>query len=245
MRHSSLDLNHLISPGQIQEGSTFHSETFIAHHKKSSSHTRVYTRNLAALIFDSKSQRLGTTARCTSYFAPQAQLILTASTAQFLTGNTEEQPSLATIRKMKNVDGIHLDEQEWVSPWRRGASILHIELRRWADMMLIAPLSANTLAKIVNGFSDNLLLSVVRAWDPEGLIDGRKKRILVASAMNSAMHNHPITGKQLSALREWNWFEVLQPMEKTLACGDTGSGAMMDWREIVQITEARLGLSKE
>ncbi|KAE9570646.1 hypothetical protein CGMCC3_g13149 [Colletotrichum fructicola] len=173
------------------------------------------------------------------------RLILTASAAQFLTGNTEEQPSLATIRKMKNVDGIHLDEQEWVSPWRRGASILHIELRRWADMMLIAPLSANTLAKIVNGFSDNLLLSVVRAWDPEGLIDGRKKRILVASAMNSAMHNHPITGKQLSALREWNWFEVLQPMEKTLACGDTGSGAMMDWREIVQITEARLGLSKE
>ncbi|KAF5487535.1 Coenzyme A biosynthesis protein 3 [Colletotrichum siamense] len=173
------------------------------------------------------------------------RIILTASAAQFLTGNTEEQPSLATIRKMKNVDGIHLDEQEWVSPWRRGASILHIELRRWADMMLIAPLSANTLAKIVNGFSDNLLLSVVRAWDPEGLIDGRKKRILVASAMNSAMHNHPITGKQLSALREWNWFEVLQPMEKTLACGDTGSGAMMDWREIVQITEARLGLSKE
>ncbi|KAI8216323.1 hypothetical protein K4K53_010206 [Colletotrichum sp. SAR 10_77] len=114
------------------------------------------------------------------------RLILTASAAQFLTGNTEEQPSLATIRKMKNVDGIHLDEQEWVSPWRRGASILHIELRRWADMMLIAPLSANTLAKIVNGFSDNLLLSVVRAWDPEGLIDGRKKRILVASAMNSA-----------------------------------------------------------
>ncbi|KAH0431112.1 flavoprotein [Colletotrichum camelliae] len=173
------------------------------------------------------------------------RLILTASAAQFLTGNTEEQPSLATIRKMKNVDGIHLDEDEWVLPWRRGASILHIELRRWADMMLIAPLSANTLAKIVNGFSDNLLLSVIRAWDPEGLIDGRKKRILVASAMNSAMHNHPITGKQLSALREWNWFEVLQPMEKTLACGDTGSGAMMDWREIVQITEARLGLSKE
>ncbi|KAJ0282095.1 hypothetical protein COL940_005372 [Colletotrichum noveboracense] len=114
------------------------------------------------------------------------RLILTASAAQFLTGNTKEQPSLATIRKMKNVDGIHLDEHEWVSPWRRGASILHIELRRWADMMLIAPLSANTLAKIVNGFSDNLLLSVVRAWDPEGLIDGRKKRILVASAMNSA-----------------------------------------------------------
>ncbi|KAL0942630.1 flavoprotein [Colletotrichum truncatum] len=171
------------------------------------------------------------------------RVILTASATEFLNGSTEEQPSLAAIRAMPNVDGLHLDADEWVQPWRRGASILHIELRRWADLMLIAPLSANTLAKVVNGFSDNLLLSVVRAWDPEGLVDGRKKKILVATAMNTAMHVHPITSKQVKVLEEeWKWFEVLKPMEKTLACGDTGSGAMMDWREIVQITEERLGL---
>ncbi|KAF4785173.1 flavoprotein [Colletotrichum scovillei] len=161
------------------------------------------------------------------------RVILTASATEFLNGSTEEQPSLAAIRALPNVEGIHLDADEWVQPWRRGSSILHIELRRWADLMLIAPLSANTLAKIVNGFSDNLLTSVVRAWDADGLIDGRKKKILVATAMNS----------QVKVLEEeWSWFEVLKPIEKTLACGDTGGGAMMSWEDIVKVTEARLGL---
>ncbi|KAK6217356.1 flavoprotein [Colletotrichum tabaci] len=171
------------------------------------------------------------------------RVILTASASEFLNGSTPEQPSLAAVRALPNVEALHLDADEWVQPWRRGASILHIELRRWADLMLIAPLSANTLAKIVNGFSDNLLTSVVRAWDPEGLIDGQKKKILVATAMNSAMHVHPITAKQVRVLEEeWLWFEVLKPVEKTLACGDTGNGAMMPWEDIVKLAEERLGL---
>ncbi|KZL68523.1 phosphopantothenoylcysteine decarboxylase [Colletotrichum incanum] len=171
------------------------------------------------------------------------RVILTACATEFLNGSTAEQPSLAAIRALPNVEALHLDADEWVQPWRRGVSILHIELRRWADLMLVAPLSANTLAKVVNGFSDNLLTSVIRAWDPDGLIDGKKKKILVATAMNSAMHAHPITAKQVKVLEEeWSWFEVLKPMEKTLACGDTGSGAMMSWEEIVKITEERLGL---
>lgn len=44
-------------------------------------------------------------------------------------------------------------------------SVLHIELRKWADVLVIAPLSANTLAKIAGGLCDNLVTSVVRAWD--------------------------------------------------------------------------------
>lgn len=62
--------------------------------------------------------------------------------------------------------------------------MLHIELRRWTHVLAIVPLSANTLAKVVNGVCDNLLTSVVRAWDADGRIDGRRKRILVAPAMN-------------------------------------------------------------
>ncbi len=46
-----------------------------------------------------------------------------------------------------------------------GDPVLHIELRRWADVLLVAPLSANTLAKMANGLADNLLTCVVRAWD--------------------------------------------------------------------------------
>lgn len=136
-------------------------------------------------------------------------------------------------------------------------------------MLVIAPLSANTLAKITGGFSDNLLTSVVRAWDPTGLLEEStqgagqargKKRIIVAPAMNTAMWRHAITKKQIKVLEEdWGvceesvdlhreendgWFEVLRPQEKELACGDVGDGAMKDWKEIVGVIEKRFGLGE-
>lgn len=154
------------------------------------------------------------------------------------------------------MDGIFLDEEEWVHPWKRGQGILHIELRRWADILLISPLSANTLAKITGGFSDNLLTSVVRAWDTT--VEGGSKRIMVAPAMNTMMWRHPVTRKQIKVLEEeWGvgnlgayvvddegegWFEVLRPQEKELACGDVGDGAMKAWEEVVKVVEIRLGL---
>lgn len=194
------------------------------------------------------------------------KLIFTGSATAFLQGQSAEQPPIAALRGYPNVDGIYFDADEWADPWVRGNKILHIELRRWADMMVIAPLSASALAKMVHGFSDNLLLSVVRAWDTTGLVDpvreirganvrwtvdgdgAKRKRILVAPSMNTAMWMQPVTKTQVEVLRgEWGvqrggWFEVLMPMEKELACGDVGGGAMMDWREIVGIVEERLGL---
>ena len=121
---------------------------------------------------------------------------------------------------------------------------------------MIAPLSANSMAKMTTGLADNLLLSVVRAWDTTGEIDASiegdlRKLIVVAPAMNTAMWNHPITKKQIKVLeQDWGvvgslegWVEVLRPIEKTLACGDTGDGAMHDWRDIVNVIEARLRLN--
>lgn len=120
------------------------------------------------------------------------RVILTRSATNFLAGQSAEQPALASLRSIPGVDGIYLDDDEWgrgatVGPegvWTRGAGVLHIELRRWAHLLAIVPLSANTLAKVVNGVCDNLLTCVVRAWDADGRIDGRRKRILVAPAMN-------------------------------------------------------------
>ncbi|KAJ4294497.1 hypothetical protein N0V90_008188 [Kalmusia sp. IMI 367209] len=191
------------------------------------------------------------------------RLVFTEAARKFLCGQSAEQPSIEDIEALPNVDGIYFDEDEWSEPWVRGNKILHIELRRWADIMVVAPLSADMLAKITQGWSDNLLLSVVRAWDTTGELDpvrdlpgvesfqngARKKRILVAPSMNTAMWKQPITSKQVDILDdEWGvnnggWFEVLLPMEKQLACGDVGGGAMKDWREIVEVIEDRLGLS--
>ncbi|KAJ9639215.1 hypothetical protein H2204_003826 [Knufia peltigerae] len=176
------------------------------------------------------------------------RIVLTRSAEEFLRGQSAEQPLLESLQKLPNVDGIYHDEDEWSKPWVRGDSILHIELRRWAHVMLVAPLSANTMAKMVNGISDGLLLSVMRAWDTTGLVDCTKKKIFVAPAMNTAMWRHPITRKQIKVLeQDWGndedgWVKVLRPMEKELACGDVGDGAMMDWRHIVQHIETHLDL---
>eukprot|EP00742_Colponemidia_sp_Colp-10_P009908 GILJ01010843.1.p1 GENE.GILJ01010843.1~~GILJ01010843.1.p1 ORF type:complete len:192 (+),score=14.34 GILJ01010843.1:22-597(+) len=110
------------------------------------------------------------------------------------------------------------DEDEWSAWTKRGDPVIHIELRRWADVLLLAPLSANTLAKLANGLCDNLLTCVCRAWDPA-------KPLLVAPAMNTYMWDHPFTAKHLAILRELG-AHVIPPVTKTLVCGDTGNGAL-------------------
>lgn len=76
--------------------------------------------------------------------------------------------------------------------------------------MLIAPLDATTLAKLANGICDNLLTSVLRAWDPEGTLNppgrrkDRPKMLLAAPAMDSAMWSHPVTEKHIAIVEdEW------------------------------------------
>ncbi|KAK0388869.1 hypothetical protein NLU13_5112 [Sarocladium strictum] len=173
------------------------------------------------------------------------RIILTDSARHFLAGQADEQPHLSTLSTLPCVDGVYVNADEWTEPgWTRGGSILHIELRRWADILVISPMSANLLAKITNGICDDLLTCVIRAWDVKGKgskLPPDQGSILVAPAMNTMMWEHPLTGKQLGVLRdEWDWFEVLVPQSKALACGDVGQGAMMEWGDIVEIIQTRL-----
>ena len=126
---------------------------------------------------------------------------------------------------------IILDEDEW--KWQTmGDPVLHIDLKNWAEIFLIAPLSANTLAKIANGFCDSTITLILRAWKfDQGKI---VNPIVVCPAMNTNMYLHPITEKQLSVLKSWG-FKIVPPIEKMLACKEVGLGAMEEVPNIIKI----------
>ncbi|XP_061078663.1 phosphopantothenoylcysteine decarboxylase isoform X1 [Conger conger] len=126
---------------------------------------------------------------------------------------------------------IYTDKDEW--QWKsRSDPVLHIELRRWADLLVIAPLDANTLGKIANGICDNLLTCLVRAWD-------LTRPLVFCPAMNTAMWQHPITAKQVATLKEFGYIEV-PCICKKLVCGDEGKGAMAALSTIVDVVKEHL-----
>lgn len=126
-----------------------------------------------------------------------------------------------------------LDEHEW-RDWRRvGDPVAHIELRRWADCLVVAPLSANTLSKMAHGGCDNLLTCVARAWDVSSPDPAERRPVLLAPAMNTAMWESPFTGEHLGVLARVLGARVVAPaVLKKLACGDVGAGAMAAPEEI-------------
>ena len=128
---------------------------------------------------------------------------------------------------------VYTDDDEWVAWKNIGDPVVHIELRKWADVMLVAPASANTLAKIANGLSDNLLTCVVRAWE-------FSKPLIICPAMNTFMWDNPFTARHLDTIKSLSpTVEVIDPVVKTLACGDTGQGALAAVPDIVARTCAR------
>lgn len=122
-------------------------------------------------------------------------------------------------------------------------SIPHLDLTKWADVFLIAPLTANTLAKMANGITNNLLTCAFRAWWPEVIPSkfNRKipssifKPLIVAPAMNTRMWQHPVTSEHLEKINGWYGiaFHIVPPVSKKLTCGETGMGAMADIDDIV------------
>jgi len=118
------------------------------------------------------------------------------------------------------------------SKWQKNDRVLHIELVKDASVLVIAPCSANTMAKMVNGITDNLLTSVIRAWD-------MNRPVVVAPAMNTVMWNHPVTHEHITKLQKWG-YHIIQPQRKMLACNTMGMGALANIEEIVSETKKSL-----
>jgi phosphopantothenoylcysteine decarboxylase len=156
----------------------------------------------------------------------------------------------ATGSGRRNHEAVILDQDEWAGErWERGDPVLHIELRRWAELLLIAPLDANTLAKMALGLCDNCLTCVYRAWD-------RRRPLVLAPAMNTLMWDHSVTARHLAqiaadvskqpappltdGLSMCAWINahcpplaVVPPVSKALACDDVGLGALAGRADIL------------
>lgn len=122
--------------------------------------------------------------------------------------------------------GIYYDSDEWAAWKQKGDPVTHVDLAKWADVLLVAPLSANTLGKFANGLCDNLLTCIFRAWD----FTDETKQVLMAPAMNTAMWESPFTVDHKQKIQgilqtQVDWIPVTW---KKLACGDVGYGAMAE-----------------
>ncbi len=104
------------------------------------------------------------------------------------------------------------------------AAMGHIELARWADFILIAPASANILAKLAYGHTDDLLTTLCLASNAP---------IILAPAMNQQMWQAAITQENCQRLQTRN-FQILYPTKGSQACGETGIGRMLEPLEIIQ-----------
>ena len=126
---------------------------------------------------------------------------------------------------------VYTEVDEWPYPdhigYTKDDPVRHIELRKAASALLIAPISANTMAKMAYGLCDNLLTSVARAWD-------YTRPVIVAPAMNTMMWHHPSTEEHLHKIKSWG-AQVVPPVSKILACKDQGEGAMAQIDDILEM----------
>lgn len=113
-----------------------------------------------------------------------------------------------------------------------GSVMDHIHLVRWADLILVAPATANYINKMAAGIGDDLLTTLFLAHD-------FKKPFLIAPAMNTMMYMHPIVQNSIQKLRQLG-VEILETASGVLACGEIGSGKLLDPVLIVQEVEKKI-----
>lgn len=136
--------------------------------------------------------------------------VLTAAGAQFTTPMT-----ISVLAGEKVHEGLFDIETE--------ADIGHIQLSRDADLVVVAPATANMMAKMANGLADDLASTLLLATD---------KRVLIAPAMNVRMWHHPATQRNLATLKD-DGILLVGPDDGSMACGEFGTGRMSEPEAIV------------
>jgi phosphopantothenoylcysteine decarboxylase/phosphopantothenate--cysteine ligase len=144
----------------------------------------------------------------------RVKIILTKNAKQFVTPL-----SVASLSQEKVYDDLFSAENE--------SEMDHISLSRWADVILVAPVTANTISKLSTGSSDDLATTVILASD---------KDIFLTPAMNVRMWEHPSTKQNLDKLKSYG-YKIIGPEIGDMACGEFGEGKMTEPKDIFQIIE--------
>lgn len=113
--------------------------------------------------------------------------------------------------------------------------VAHVSLTDKADLMLVAPASANVIGKIAGGIADDMLTTTVMAC---------QKPVLIAPAMNTKMYENPILQDNLEKLRGYG-YEIIEPASGHLACGTSGAGKMPSEEVLVAHIERRISMEKD
>jgi len=144
----------------------------------------------------------------------QVKTILTKSAKEFVTPL-----SISSLSEEKVYEDIFNIENE--------SEMDHISLSRWADLILVAPITANTISKLSSGSSDDLASTVILASN---------KEIYLAPAMNVRMWEHPSTKENINKLKNFG-YKVIGPEIGDMACGEFGKGKMTEPNEIIKQIE--------
>lgn len=111
--------------------------------------------------------------------------------------------------------------------WEEGRAMDHIHLSRWADEGVLCPASASTLARIAQGNADNLVSTMIIAWP-------KTKPLHIFPAMNVEMLSHPATQENIRKIKSFG-YQVHETGAGNLACGEVGSGRLMEIEDILEI----------
>ncbi len=132
-------------------------------------------------------------------------------------------PALYFWKREETGARLWTEADEWPGEiYAKDQPVPHIALGDWADILVVAPMTANTLTKMAVGIADNLLSCVIYAWPTT-------KPVVIAPAMNTRMWMNFATARHLNGLRDrMHNLRIVPPQSKRLACGTTGYGAMAD-----------------
>jgi phosphopantothenoylcysteine decarboxylase/phosphopantothenate--cysteine ligase len=169
---------------------------------------------------------LGMTGGIAAYKAGELARLLGKAGCDVRVAMTEAATRFITPVTMQTLTG----QTVWTDLWdpRVADNMSHIELSRDRDLILVAPASADFLAKVAQGLADDLLSALVLA---------RRCRLMVAPAMNVEMWDNPATQRNLRTLRE-DGIAFAGPAAGDQACGETGMGRMLEPADIVAEVEA-------